>query len=71
MGGRRLVRSGGMNRGSNTYSGPLSRKERIVKALRYRFVPPTHPFMNPFQRIIWRAQRLILGDNGHRKKRNH
>src|ERR1035437_4173231 len=60
-----------VNRGSRTYSGWLSQRERIVKRLRYRFFPPKPPFLNPFQQIIWRGQRLVLGDNSHRKDKRH
>jgi hypothetical protein len=65
------TRFGKVNRRSRTYSGPLSRKEQILQRLRYRFFPPKHPFLNPFQQIVWRGQRLVLGDNRRRKDERH
>jgi hypothetical protein len=55
-------RSGSMVYG--TRSGPERRRHR----LRYRFKPPIPLHLqNRFQRAIWRLQRLVLGDNGHRR----
>jgi hypothetical protein len=47
---------------------PISDRERFRRRLAYRFRPPAAPpWFNRLQRIIWRAQRLVLGDNRKRK----
>lgn len=51
------------------YYGPLTDRERFKKRLRDRFLPPRNPHFNRFQRVIWRLQRLVLGDNRARRAR--
>lgn len=50
-----------------TYSGPVSKHESRMRRFRYRFHPPAQSHFNRFQRVIWRTQRLVLGDNRRRK----
>lgn len=49
--------------------GPLSNRERFVRNVAYRFNPPRHPHLNAPQQVIWRVQRLVLGNNTARSAR--
>ena len=49
--------------------GAVSERERLRRRLAYRFRPPVPPRFNRLHRIIWRTQRLVLGDNRLRKMR--
>ncbi|MHB8334651.1 MAG: hypothetical protein ACYDEH_07110 [Acidimicrobiales bacterium] len=57
-----------MARATVTYSGPQSRRSRRRARLRYRFAPPRNAQLNLAQRLIWRVQRLVLGDNRRRRQ---
>jgi hypothetical protein len=51
-----------------TYRGQLSKREiRRRQGLSYRFNPPIPPHLNRFQRLLWRLQRLFLGDTRHKR----
>jgi RNase P/RNase MRP subunit POP5 len=52
-----------------TYAGPVSSRQRRRRRVAYRVRAPAPPVFNRFQRIIWRGQRLVLGDNGRRRRR--
>jgi hypothetical protein len=53
----------------STY-GSFEERERRGQRVTYRLrPPPPPPWFNRFQRIIWRVQRLVLGDNHRRKTR--
>jgi hypothetical protein len=47
--------------------GPLSKREIRCRRLSYRFSPPIPARLNRFQRMLWRLQRLFLGDTQHKR----
>lgn len=44
-------------------------RDDVLRDLAYRLNPPRQPHLNAPQRAIWRAQRLMLGNNTARKAR--
>ena len=56
-----------MARATVTYSGPQSHRRA---RLRYRFAPPRNAHLNLAQRLVWRVQRLVLGDDRRRQTRD-